>query len=88
MQIPPSEQPPSGPRFGATVERVRVKPDKIGPGRTVLVVDDNPVIRKAIAKAFLSDGFAICGEADNGRDAVDLTRKFKPNLIVLDIASE
>ena len=72
--------------IGATVQSVGVKPEKIGRGRTVLVVDDVPLIRKAVAKAFLSDGFAICGEADNGRDAIDLAEKLKPDLIVLDLS--
>ena len=68
------------------MESIAVKPEKLGRGRTVLVVDDNPAIRKAVAKAFLSDGFAICGEAGNGREAIDLTRKLKPNLIILDLS--
>jgi DNA-binding NarL/FixJ family response regulator len=68
------------------VRSVWAKPQKLGRDRTVLVVDDNPGIRQAVAKAFLSDGFAICGEASNGREAVDLARKLKPNLIILDLA--
>jgi DNA-binding NarL/FixJ family response regulator len=68
------------------VEGVGVKREKLGRGRTVLVVDDVPLIRKAVAKAFLSDGFAICGEADNGRDAIDLAKKLRPDLIILDLS--
>ena len=68
------------------METVGVKRQKIGRGRTVLVVDDVPFIRKAIANAFLADGFAICGEADNGRDAIDLAKKLKPDLIILDLS--
>ena len=68
------------------MEPVGVKPEKLGRGRTVLVVDDVPLIRKAVAQAFLCDGFAICGEADNGRDAIDLVKKLNPDLIVLDLS--
>jgi CheY-like chemotaxis protein len=68
------------------MERIEVKPEKIGHGKTVLVVDDVAPIRKAVAKAFLSDGFAICGEADNGREAIDLVKKLTPDLIVIDLA--
>jgi CheY-like chemotaxis protein len=68
------------------VEDVEVKQEKLGRGRTVLVVDDVPLIRKAVARAFLSDGFAICGEADNGRDAIELAKKLKPDLILLDLS--
>jgi CheY-like chemotaxis protein len=53
--------------------------------RTVLVVDDNPAIRKMVATAFLSDGFAVCGEPGNGRDAIELAKKLLPDLIILDL---
>ena len=71
---------------GVAVEHVEVKPEKLGRGRTVLVVDDVPLIREVVQEAFLSDGFAICGEADNGRDAIDLVKKLRPDLIVLDLS--
>jgi DNA-binding NarL/FixJ family response regulator len=68
------------------VKLTKTDPQKRSGVKRVLIVDDNPVIRKAVAAAFLSDGFAVCGEADNGRDAIDLTKKLAPDLIILDLS--
>src|SRR3984893_16089180 len=57
-----------------------------GGGKTVLVVDDNPGIRQAVCRAFLSDGFAACSEADNGREALSLAEGLKPDIILLDLS--
>jgi CheY-like chemotaxis protein len=57
-----------------------------GAGKTVLVVDDNAVIRKLLAAAFLSDGFKTCVEAENGKEGIDQARLIKPDLIVLDLS--
>ena len=64
----------------------KTEPQKRSSVRRVLIVDDNPVIRKAVAAAFLSDGFAVCGEADNGREAIDLAKRLRPDLIILDLS--
>ena len=55
-------------------------------GKTVLVVEDDPAIRKKVHSAFLSNGFAVCGEADNGREGIELAKEIKPDLIVLDLS--
>jgi DNA-binding NarL/FixJ family response regulator len=70
----------------SNVKRVRTGPQKRSNAKRVLIVDDNPAIRKAVAAAFLSDGFAVCGETDNGRDAIDLAKKLLPDLIILDLS--
>jgi len=57
------------------------------PGRTVLVVDDNPVIRKAVCELFTREGdFEVCGEAENGREAIKKAQLLKPALIVTDLS--
>jgi len=66
------------------MEKVKRVPKKHG--LTVLLVDDNPAIRRELSKLYLSDGFAISGEAGNGREAIDLTKKIAPDLIVLDLS--
>jgi CheY-like chemotaxis protein len=72
------------------VKRINVDLDKgdkgRGGGRTILVVDDNPGIRQAVCRAFLSDGFAVCGEADNGQEAINLCKQFRPDIILLDLS--
>jgi len=68
------------------MQRIEDDSKKHGTGKTVLVVDDNAPIRKALATAFLSDGFKKCEEADNGKECIELARQFKPDLIVLDLS--
>jgi two-component system chemotaxis response regulator CheY len=61
-------------------------PKKRGAGKTVLVVDDSVVIRKLLAAAFLSDGFKTCGEAENGKQAIEVAKQIKPDVITLDLS--
>jgi two-component system chemotaxis response regulator CheY len=51
----------------------------------VMAVDDSPITRKMIKKALEPEGFEIIGEAGNGRDAVELYQKTKPDVITMDI---
>ena len=61
-------------------------PQKPGMGKTVLLVDDHAAIRKMLATAFLSDGFKTCIEAENGKEAIDVAKQNKPDVIVLDLS--
>lgn len=61
-------------------------PKKRGVGKTVLVVDDNPAIRRLIAAAFLSDGFKTCAEAENGKESIEVAKRVKPDVITLDLS--
>jgi DNA-binding NarL/FixJ family response regulator len=55
-------------------------------GHSVVIVDDNAAMRQALCRLFkAADGFHICGEASNGAEAVEIVRKFHPDLIVLDL---
>jgi len=70
---------------GCLVE-VATDPKKHGVGKTVLVVDDSEYLRRAIEQAFLSDGFKTCVEAENGREAIEVAKTCKPDLIILDLS--
>lgn len=53
----------------------------------VLVVDDNPSVRQLICELFARESdFRVCGEAENGQDAVEKAQELKPDLIVTDIS--
>lgn len=55
--------------------------------RTILVADDNPMIRKMVCQIFEDeDDYDICAEATNGKEAIELARKHRPELIILDLA--
>jgi len=57
----------------------------------ILVVDDHEIVRKGVCEmlanaASLSQrDWAICGEAENGLQAIELTKQLKPDIVVLDI---
>jgi DNA-binding NarL/FixJ family response regulator len=68
------------------VKRTRRAPRKPSGGKRVLIVDDNPAVRRVVSQVFRSDGFAVCGEADNGRQAIELAKQAIPDLIVLDLS--
>jgi|SRR5580704_8440290 DNA-binding NarL/FixJ family response regulator len=69
----------------ASVE-ARIEPKKRGEGKTVLIVDDNPLVCKAIEGAFLSDGFEVCVAAENGDLAIEAAKECRPDLIILDLS--
>ena len=54
--------------------------------KTVLVVDDSAIMRRTVGSALLSDGFNVCGEANDGQQAVELAKKLSPDLIILDLS--
>lgn len=53
---------------------------------TILIVDDHPALRLALrAQIMHLLGIKRVHEADNGQDAVDLVRQYKPDLVILDL---
>jgi DNA-binding NarL/FixJ family response regulator len=52
----------------------------------ILIADDHEVARRGIRALLESHpGWEVCGEAKDGREAVELAGKVKPDLILLDI---
>jgi DNA-binding response OmpR family regulator len=54
------------------------------PTRTVLVVDDEPLIRETVAEALEADGLRVIAAAD-GREALLRFRADPPDLVLLDL---
>jgi DNA-binding NarL/FixJ family response regulator len=55
--------------------------------RSVLIVDDSRVVRKALCELFTREGdFDVCGEAGNGREAIERARQLCPDLVVTDLS--
>ncbi len=51
----------------------------------ILVVDDSPSVRSALRKFLEQDTrWRVCGEAEDGREAVDRTLQLKPDLVIMD----
>ena len=56
-------------------------------GRTILVADDNAVVRKMLSRMFEGeDGYELCAVATNGQEAIDLAVIHRPELIILDLS--
>ncbi len=51
----------------------------------VLVIDDEPAIRTWLKGLLTSLGCEIAGEAENGREGVELFKKERPDLVLLDL---
>ncbi|MCX6471607.1 MAG: response regulator transcription factor [Corynebacteriales bacterium] len=58
--------------------------DETGAGPSVLVVDDEPVIRTSIAERMRAEGFVV-RTADTGPDALDRHRESVPDVVILDL---
>ena len=55
--------------------------------KTVLVIDDNESIRRALCAVFTSEaGFDVCGEAENGQQAIEKAKELHPDVIVMDLS--
>jgi DNA-binding NarL/FixJ family response regulator len=66
----------------SSATRVRV----LGRRVRVLIVDDHPQIRKIVRSTLqLHPDFEVCGEAENGAEAVKEAKKLKPDVVVLDV---
>src|SRR2546427_1597822 len=54
--------------------------------KRIVIVDDHPLFRKGLEQLIQSeDGFAVCGEANNAPEAMDVIRKLNPDLAIVDL---
>ncbi len=53
----------------------------------ILIADDNSLLRSALRRVIEHNpDWKVCGEALDGQQAVELTKKLAPDLVVLDLA--
>lgn len=54
---------------------------------SILLAEDHTIVREGLRTLLeLEDDFEVVGEAENGREAVSLTRTLRPMVVVMDIA--
>ena len=56
-----------------------------GPARTVVVAEDEALIRLDIVEILKDQGFDVVAETDNGKTAVELAQKHRPDLVLMDV---
>jgi DNA-binding NarL/FixJ family response regulator len=53
----------------------------------ILIVDDHEIVRTGMRSLIeTKPGLAVCGEASNGREAVNQAAALKPDMVILDLA--
>jgi DNA-binding NarL/FixJ family response regulator len=50
-----------------------------------IVVDDDPMVRRALRDALQKSGVTVIAEARDGREGVELTWHYSPDVVVLDV---
>lgn len=54
-------------------------------GKRILVVDDAAFMRMMIKNIVTKHGYEVAGEAENGKQAIQLYAETKPDLVTMDI---
>lgn len=61
-------------------------PDDRRPVR-IVIADDHPIFRDGLRRLLESEaGFEVVGEADDGRGAIDVVSRTRPDILLLDLA--
>ena len=63
----------------------RATPAAPAAGLKVLVVEDEALIRLDLAEMLTEEGYVVAGEAGDGEQAVELARRLRPDLVIMDI---
>jgi DNA-binding NarL/FixJ family response regulator len=54
--------------------------------KRILIVDDQAALLKVLRTSLEHHGFTVCGEAENGIDAIGRAVATRPDLVILDVA--
>ena len=55
--------------------------------KRIVIVDDHPLFRKGLEELIHSEGsFAVCGEAGNASEGIDVIRQLNPDLAIVDLS--
>jgi DNA-binding response OmpR family regulator len=55
--------------------------------KTILLADDSPMIGQTLYRALATEGsYDLCAQAADGSEAISLAKRYKPDLVILDLA--
>ena len=53
--------------------------------RTVVIAEDETLIRMDLAEMLVEEGYAVVGQAGDGAKAIELVEQLRPDLVILDV---
>jgi AmiR/NasT family two-component response regulator len=84
--IPPTRLAQEHYLRAATDNLPPVTPDPSVPtGRTVLIAEDEALIRLDLAEMLEEEGYVVVAQAEDGEKAVELATAHRPDLVILDV---
>lgn len=60
-------------------------PPASGPSRTVVIAEDETLIRMDLAEMLTEEGYDVVGQAGDGARAIELATELRPDLVILDV---
>ena len=55
--------------------------------RTVLIVDDHPIVRQGLAQLINQEhDLVVCGQAEDAHEAIRAVRENEPDMVIVDIS--
>jgi DNA-binding NarL/FixJ family response regulator len=51
---------------------------------SVLLADDSKLVRETLRSLLVEEGFDVCADAPDGEQAVEMAKKLRPDVVVLD----
>ena len=52
----------------------------------ILLADDHEIVRRGLCSLLQKhEGWEICGEASDGREALEMAKRLKPDVVIIDI---
>jgi AmiR/NasT family two-component response regulator len=61
------------------------EPDTSPARRTVVIAEDETLIRMDLAEMLTEEGYSVVGEAGDGARAIELAEEHRPDLVILDV---
>jgi CheY-like chemotaxis protein len=75
--------------LGSVVAESRTMNAQTNPSRDVrirvVVADDHPVIRRMVRSTLQQHPLEVCGEAENGAEAIEEVKRVRPDVVILNV---